>query len=112
MTEELKNNLTNGSSEYMCASENDELTPTIEFSIKRKDVEEVMGWIDNNIDLPKYSFWFAYECKTCKKYHGKEYVHLAIEKLGTGFIDFENGINIPKIIDEWIFDDEIWEKKE
>ncbi len=101
LSDEFKQDLFNGTKEYIEMDTH----VTIEFAIKKCDIDEVFIFINDNTELhlPEFSFWMAYECETCQEYHGKDYVHLSIENLRNKFLPFDKGLKYSIDIFEAVF---------
>ena len=75
MTKELKEFIIEGTKEYI----DKDCCVTIEMSLHKDSINDVFDFIDG-IEIPKGHSWVAYECETCRGYHGDDYMHLEIEE--------------------------------
>ncbi len=98
ISDELKQDLVNGTQEYIKM----DTRVTIEFSIKKCDIDQVFTFINDNtiLELPDFSFWMAYDCETCQEYHGSEYVHLSIEHIRNQYVQYDKGLKYSIDIEE------------
>lgn len=55
---------------------------TCEFSVHEDSVNDVITFVKENI-TSTYGKWVVGICETCVGYHGENYRHISIEKLGT-----------------------------